>query len=689
MRKNRSGIVVIFGGTVEGRLLAEAFQNSDLELHLCVATEYGASLLPDSPNIHVHVGRMDMEEMQVFLSECGAECCMDATHPYAAEVTKNIAKACSKINLPYVRVERDEGKFDTDADGENGRLIYQDSVEKAAEFLNHTTGNILITTGSKELDKYTVIKDYQERCFARVLPTVSVIERCKELGFEGRNLIGMQGPFSEELNFSMMKQIGAAYLVTKNSGKEGGYQEKCEAALRAGANILVVGRSKEELADDFNDRKKTIENLYNSDSVKSLSEAIQFLKDKYCMPEKRKIYLIGMGPGEEKQLTAEARECLESCDVIIGSKRVLELCKNYADKPFYACYQKEEIAAFLGEHTEYGRAAVVYSGDIGFYSGAKGMRELFEEYEVHPVSGISSSVYFLNKLSIPWDEVKLVSCHGKQLNLIPLLKRHKRVCALLGKKDAIIQICDTLLKFQMGDIKITIGECLSYPEERILTGTPSTLRNQEINPLSIVLFENPVPQERKVTPGIPDSAFVRGNVPMTKQEIRILSLAKLELTSDSIVYDIGAGTGSVAVEAALCCENGHVYAIEKNSEGIGLIRENQVRFQAENLTAVEGMAPECLQDLPKPTHVFIGGSSGRLMDMIRVVREKNEAARFVINAVTLETVAQMEQVKEVFPKYGEMDVIQVNVARGKELGRYHLMTAQNPVYIFSFGGTQR
>lgn len=684
-----SGIVVIFGGTVEGRLLAEAFQNADLELHLCVATEYGASLLPDSENIHVHIGRMDKEEIEAFLSECGAECCMDATHPYAAQVTKNIAKACAEINLPYVRVERDEGKFDTDADEEIGRVMYQDSVEEAAEFLNHTTGNILITTGSKELDKYTVIKDYQERCFARVLPTASVIERCKELGFEGRNLIGMQGPFSEELNYSMMKQIGAAYLVTKNSGKEGGYQEKCEAALRAGANILVIGRSKEETLDDFHDRKKAIENSSVRENVMSLSEAVQFLKEKYCRAEKRKIYLIGMGPGEEKQLTAQARECLEGCDVIIGAKRMLKLCKNYADKPFYACYQKEEIAAFLKEHTEYCRAAMVYSGDIGFYSGAKGIRELFGEYEVHPVSGISSSVYFLNQLSIPWDEVKLVSCHGKQLNLIPLIKKYKRVCALLGEKDAMIQICETLLKFQMEDIKITIGECLSYPEERILTGTPSTLKNQEVASLSIALFENPVPQKQKVTPGIPDSAFVRGKVPMTKQEIRILSLAKLGLTSDSIVYDIGAGTGSVAVEAALCCENGHVYAIEKNSEGIDLIRENQVRFQAENLTAIEGTAPECLQDLPKPTHVFIGGSSGRLMDMIRAVREKNEEVRFVINAVTLETVAQMEQVKEAFPEYRKMDVIQVNVARGKELGRYHLMTAQNPVYIFSFGGMKR
>lgn len=173
---------------------------------------------------------------------------------------------------------------------------------------------------------------------------------------------------------------------------------------------------------------------------------------------------------------------------------------------------------------------------------------------------------------------------------------------------------------------------------------------------------------------------------MTKQEIRILSLAKLRLFEDSVVFDIGAGTGSVAVEAALSCEKGKVYAIEQKKEGVKLIQKNKRRFGADNLIIVEGTAPGCLSCLPKPTHVFIGGSGGNLIDIIRTVKHLNSEVRFVINAVTLETMAQIEQIREEFPEYLGMEVILANVARAKELGRYHLMSAENPVYIASFGG---
>lgn len=668
-----SGIVV-FGGTVEGRLFAEAFQNTNLELHICVTTEYGASLLPESSNIKIHIGRMDADEMAEFFVRTRVECCLDATHPYAEVVSENIVKACRKEKLQYIRVLREEGKvwYDT----RDGGISYKESMEEAVEFLKHTTGNILITTGSKDLEKYTAIAGYKDRCYARVLPTASVLEKCRQLGFEGRNLIGMQGPFTEELNYWMLKQINASYMVTKNSGREGGYQEKCEAALRAGVHTLVVGRRERGIQSGSSDEEKIL----------ALPEAIHWIKEKYGFPEKRKVYFIGMGPGSEEQLTAEAEKCLKNCDVIIGAGRVLELCRKYADKPHYVCYRRDEIAAFLREHPAYCRAAVVYSGDIGFYSGAKGMREYLKEYEVHPVSGISSVSYFLNKLSVPWDEVELVSCHGRQANLIPRIKYHRWVCALLGSRDAVKQICERLFEFHMEHIRLTVGERLSYPEENIVSGLPDMLRDYEVDPLSVVLLENPEPMERSVVSGIADEAFIRGNVPMTKQEIRILSLAKLELTKNSVLYDIGAGTGSVAVEAAMHCENGQVYAIEKNAEGIHLIQENKRRFQVENLVAIEGKAPDCLSDLPEPTHAFIGGSHGSLMDIIHAVRKKNKEVRFVINAVTIETAAQLEQIREAFPEYCDMEVIQVNVAKGKKLGAYHLMTAQNPVYIVSFGG---
>lgn len=185
--------------------------------------------------------------------------------------------------------------------------------------------------------------------------------------------------------------------------------------------------------------------------------------------------------------------------------------------------------------------------------------------------------------------------------------------------------------------------------------------------------------------GIPDGEFVRGGVPMTKQEVRILSIVKLQLDRTSVVYDIGAGTGSVSVEAAGQCMDGIVYAIEKDSEGISLIDANRKRFNIENIELVKGTAPQCMEELPAPTHAFIGGSGGRLIDIIKAVREKNPKARFVLNAVTLETVGELMKLQSLFPEYADMEVIQVSVSRGKVLGDYHLMSAENPVYIAAFG----
>lgn len=694
--------IIIFAGTTEGRTLAEALQGASLQLHLCVATEYGAALLPKAENITVHTGRLEPEEMERLFLESGAELVLDATHPYAIVVTENVEAVCRKCSLPLIRVCRGAEREQSPA--ESQEVVFVDSVEEAAEYLRTVEGKILITTGSKELDKYTVIEDYQNRCVARVLPTLSVMEKCSGLGFAGKNLIAMQGPFTEELNYWMLKQTGCKLLVTKASGKEGGYGEKCEAALRAGAKLVVIKRPCEKNGSDA--KKMTAE------------EALAYLAERFALklpscsrgrqeqqPDaaaSRTAYLIGMGPGSLELLTGEAKRYLQECDCIIGAERMVEACLQIADKPCFKSYKKEEIAAFLREHEEYRRAALVYSGDIGFYSGAKGMEKALTGFRVVSATGISSAQYFLNKIGAGWQDVELASCHGKRGNLIPLLLKRGRVFSLLGGGEDVSDICDSLLELGLENTELTVGERLSYPEERIVTGKPEALRGQRFAALSVLYLERKGVggQEKGFSapeggtlrawkhslPGLPDEAFLRDKVPMTKQGIRILSLAKLGLTEDAVVYDIGAGTGSVSVEAALLCPKGEVYAIERKPEAAELIRRNRVRFQAANLIVVEGTAPEALKDLPAPTHAFVGGSGGNLMEIIEAVRSRNPAVRFAVNAVTLETIAQLQRIPLCFPEYGDMELLQANLSVGRAVGRYHMMSAENPVMIASFGG---
>lgn len=648
--------IVIFGGTSEGRLLGSAFKNTDIELHICTVTEYGSSLIEEGENIHIHNGAMDREEMKGFIKKIAPLLCIDATHPYAAEATKNIYSVCSELNINYIRTLRDEGSYGSE-------VIYAESVEKAVEFLNSTKGNIFITTGSKELEKYIKIENYRDRCIARVLPTVGVMEKCSELGFEGKNIICMQGPFSEEMNYCMLRQSKAVWLVTKNSGSAGGFEEKCRAAKRAGAGIVVIGRKEE-----------------NNSNVMSLSKTIEYVENKYNIKRNRQVYLIGIGMGGSKLMTGEACEDLEKADVIIGAGRILEACREYGNKPFYKSYDKKEIAEFLNEHKEYNKAAIVYSGDIGFYSGAKGMKDILNEYEVHYISGISSPQYLLNSIGIPWEDVRLVSCHGQEINIISKIKYNRRVCALTGGRKDVGEICKKLVSFGMNDVKITVGERLSYSDEKITRGTASELAGKEFNSLSVVFFENDDHENCK-TGSIKDEAFIRGDVPMTKEEIRTVVIGKLHLDKNSVLYDIGSGTGSVSVEAARICRK--VYAVERKEEAARLTEKNVLKFKADNIEIIRGTAPECIENLPVPTHVFIGGSGGKLKEIVNAVRCKNVNARFVVTAVSVETIAEMEKLKA---EYGDMEIVQLNVSRARKTGEYNLMRAENPVFIFAFGG---
>lgn len=239
----KSGIL-IFAGTTEGRTLAEYASSLSVKCFVSVATDYGKSLINHLENITILAGRMDEKAMEQFIEENHIQLVIDATHPFAREVTENIKEACGKSGknscVRYVRCIR---QFEEDIRA--GRIVYTGSVQEAVEYLKKTTGNILIATGSKELHLYTEIENYRERCFARVLSTEPAVRESAGLGFEGKHLFAMQGPFAPDLNLALLRQTKAAYFVTKETGKAGGFEEKAEAAEKAGAVLVVIGRPRE------------------------------------------------------------------------------------------------------------------------------------------------------------------------------------------------------------------------------------------------------------------------------------------------------------------------------------------------------------------------------------------------------------------------------------------------------------
>ena len=394
-----------------------------------------------------------------------------------------------------------------------------------------------------------------------------------------------------------------------------------------------------------------------------------------------KVYLIGVGMGNPGTMTAEALEAVRACPVLVGAPRLLESwAQDHDCVPLIA---GADIAEYIGKQQE-GPIGVLLSGDTGFYSGAKRLWALLEDHEVVTLPGISSLSYFCAKLHTDWQDVKIVSAHGRSHNVVGEIQRNSRTFALTGGATRAEDICKELTRRGLGGVTVSVGERLSYPDERIVTGTAAELAEQSFADLSVLLAENPDPVVRPFnSPGLPDGAFLRGDVPMTKEEVRALAISKLRLEEHHVVWDVGAGTGSVSVECALSCPAGRVFAVEKKEEALALLEENRERFHAANLSIVGGTAPEALKDLPAPDRVFIGGTSGELGEILDVIFDKNPAARVVCTAVTLETVAEAAKL---FAHMEGADMVQVSATRTRSAGRYHLMDAQNPVWIFSGEG---
>jgi len=399
------------------------------------------------------------------------------------------------------------------------------------------------------------------------------------------------------------------------------------------------------------------------------------------------VNIIGIGTGQIKTITREAEEIINNSVCLIGDKRVLKPFEGFNIPLFYSS-NIAEIRQHLAGFGEADQVAVLVSGDVGFYSLAKLLVDRCEPKEkIKLICGISSLQYFCAKHQIPWQEVKVLSLHGRDGKVINSVMNNQRVFILTGGKKTPAEVCKQLCQAGLETVKVSVGENLSYPEERITTGTAKTLSEMTFADLAVMLVWSDQSLKKEfVTHGLPDTHFIRGQVPMTKQEVRSVVLSKLQLTSGDTVYDIGAGTGSVAIEMALQVTAGSVYAIERNPEAIEILYKNKQKFFAYHLQIIQAVAPDGIEDLPDPDKVFIGGSGGNLPEILNTLYARNPQVRVVITAITLETLQEAVGYYKGRPDL-DVEVIQVAVSKARKLGDYHLLTGQNPVFVITAEAT--
>lgn len=556
----------IFGGTTEGRLLAEYCSREKIEAWVSVASEYGEELLqeelmesgnagnPDlnhntclakknlktvqaSSVIKVLRGRMDRYQMEEFIRNQGIHLVIDATHPHARLVSEEIQEACGRTGVRLERCLRAEGEQNKARD-----WVEVDSIQEAVSFLSSVSGVIFATTGSKELEALCQIPDYQKRVYARVLPTSNVLKKCEKLGITGSHLIAMQGPFSTEMNTLFLRQTKAEWLLTKDSGRAGGFQEKVEAARENGTRVVVIRRPEEDgisleeamevlkKADEGNVGEREgrggedIEREIASAKRKKNIEGIDGENQRKSNVAELKTHLIlaGIGMGQPSQMTGEVLRAIRESDALIGAGRMLESAERALQNDLliskegkaenrqesaatveketkcYKAYLPDDVIQIVSKHPEWKQAVILYSGDTGFFSGASRMAERLREagypFTVYP--GTSCVSYLAARLGTHWEDATIYSAHGRELSVDRVMKRlcdpeepAKRAFILMGGKNGAGQFCERLTQAGYGNVQVTVGENLSYPEEQIRSGTAEEMKKLEFADLSLMLLE--------------------------------------------------------------------------------------------------------------------------------------------------------------------------------------------------------
>ena len=727
--------ILILAGTTEGRMLSDKLEEAGIRHMVSVASEYGETMMGQANSRAIRTGKLDENEMAAYLESEGfgaGDYLVDATHPYAKEVTENAAHVAEKMGLKYLRVARE--KVDI-PDSDNIHVF--ENVEQCAEALRDVKEPILITTGSNKLENYAEILSAEalKETYVRVIPSMESIEKCKSIGFEESHIIALQGPFSVELNVALIKQYGIRHLVTKESGKAGGFAEKIEAAESCGISTYVIARPEEE-GMTFSEVEKLLVTEFgvgaevetNSGNVLKLdtesdtkSEASFISKSQVAEEKFRTIELIlaGAGMGDKLSMTEEVLEAVNRADAVFGAKRLLEDIEN---KESHNLFRAEDVLDVISSHPEYKKNVVLFSGDSGFYSGAKsflrdmensaeGMERIksiglcdknYHEitikgicFKISVLPGISSVSYLAAKLGESYEDAGIYSLHGRfsKENLNEILwniKYQEKAFVLFSGAQDVNSLAKGMKELLISG-EITLGINLSSKDEELVTLSLDEAEGAEKTGSIIGFIRNLNPERRPLVPYFKDEDFIRDNTPITKEVIRHESIRRLELREGDLVFDIGGGTGSVAIEIGSLHPSIRVLSVEKKKERVEILRQNIANHHANNVQVIEGEALEVLREnirefmngKTKPDAVFIGGSGGELREIISTISKMGEGIHFVINAVTLETIHETEKVLEEFePK--NRRAVQIGVSNLADVGDYHMFRAENPVMIYSF-----
>ncbi|WP_321532904.1 precorrin-6y C5,15-methyltransferase (decarboxylating) subunit CbiE [uncultured Desulfuromonas sp.] len=393
------------------------------------------------------------------------------------------------------------------------------------------------------------------------------------------------------------------------------------------------------------------------------------------------VYVVGAGIEGQEGFSARALSLVRQARVLYGAPRLLELFSDL-DVEKVALSGNDDLSQLVKDQP--GPVVVLTSGDPLFFSIGRNLLRNLPKDRLEFVPNVSSVQSAFSRIKEPWDDAVFISTEQRTLaDIGDRIIANDKAAVLTDARHTPASIADELLRRGFDGYTVYLCENLGTAHERIVKTSVQelpTMQAAELNVLILIKrYDNAAPED-KPTLGIADSEFFTMKKQITPEEVRVVALAKLQLRHDMVLWDIGAGSGSISIEADFLLPHGRIFAVERNIEYLKFLRENLNRFHPRNVRVVEGEAPSCLEDLPDPDRVFIGGSGGNLWELLEAVDGRLPAdGRVVLTAMTLDTLVASS---DFFGNSGYLvDVTTLNVARTSSNTDYKVFEAHNPVYI--------
>ncbi len=398
-----------------------------------------------------------------------------------------------------------------------------------------------------------------------------------------------------------------------------------------------------------------------------------------------KVHIIGLSPGGASSLNSEARQLVKQAEMVFGGKRLLDMFPSLTGEKIVIRNNLAEVSDLIKKNMDQRRIAVLASGDPNFFGIAKYLTGKLGKDIVETIPGVSAMQVAFARIKESWDDAAFVSVHARPMaDIVETVRSNHKVGIFTDDEHTPANIARVLLKHGVDYYRAYVCQDLGGKDEKVIETDLHSLKRKRFSPLNILILLRGEPEtESRQVLGIPEASFHRRRDGfITKQEVRAVSLAKMSLTDESVLWDIGAGSGAVSIEASFLARKGRIYAVEKNDADVAIIRKNLRKFQTLNVEVIHTFAPEGLDNVPDPTSVFIGGSGGRMEEILNLVDQRlKPGGRIVINIVALENLSTA--VNALKARGFVPEVTLVNVARSTNITKFTRFEALNPVFVIT------